>query len=248
MTAAPTKDSPLPATTAENAYPSWEPKSLGLASAYGLALLLVGSIILLCLFLTDALGPKPVPQAIQVTEATLTQLPKPTPPPPPKVVPPPKPLPAVIPKPPPVASKIAVATKPPPPIVHRVFIPHPVVNHTPPPPSPAPVSQAPQPPAPPTSGIPIYGQQMYQIIQANQNVPPALAASGVSGTAYIRITIAADGHVVSASVVKSSGVPLIDATALDHAEHASYPPFNNEMPDTVQAFTIPVEISPDPNQ
>lgn len=239
----------MPATIAEPNFPRWEPRGLSLPSAYALAILLVAAIAGLCLYLAYGLAPKPRPEVIQVTEATLTQLPKPTPPPPPKVVPPPKPIPAVIPKPPPVPSKIVVATKPPPPVVHRVIVPHPVINHTPPPPKPVPVSPAPQPPAPaPTSGIPIYGQQMYQIIQANQNVPPALAQLGVSGTAVVEIIVNPDGHVIAAKIYKSSGIPIIDQTALQHAEAASLPPFNSQMPDQPHAFLIPIEIQPNPDQ
>jgi TonB family protein len=161
------------------------------------------------------------------------------------VVPPPKPIPAVIPKPPPVQSKIVVATKPPP-RIHYTPVPHPVINHQPPPPTPVPVTPAPQPvaPAPPTSGVPIYGNTIHDIIQADQNVPPALAATGVSGTVVLSITIAPDGHVISDRVVTSSGVPLIDQTALANVLQQSFPPFNNEMPDAPYTFTIPYEISP----
>jgi len=216
---------------------------LGLPAATLASILLVVAIVTFCIWVSVGIPPTPKPQVIQVTQATLTQLPKPTPPPPPKVVPPPKPLPAIIPKPAPVQSKIVVATKPPPPI-HHVYkpIPRPIINHTPPPPTPAPVSQAPQPPAPPTSGIPIYGSQMHDIIQANQDVPPALAQLGVSGTAVIEITVAPDGHVISARVEKSSGITLIDQTALQHAMEAHLPPFNGEMPGAPQSFVIPVEI------
>jgi protein TonB len=237
------KDMDLMSTTADGEFPSWQPPELGLGKASIAAILLVGLIIAFCYWAAISMAPKPVPQAIQVTQATLTQLPKPTPPPPPKVIPPPKPVPAIIPKPAPVPSKIAVAVKPPPP-VHHVFkpVPHPVINHAPPPPTPAPVSQAPQPPAPPTSGIPIYGSQMHDIIQANQSVPPALAQLGVSGTAYILIVVAPDGHVISARVSKSSGIPLIDQTALQHAMEAHLPPFNGEMPSAPQQYLIPVEI------
>jgi protein TonB len=235
----------LEATTADGEFRSWQPPELGLGKAAIAAILLVALIIGFCYFAAISMAPKPVPAAIQVTQATLTQLPKPTPPPPPKVIPPPKPVPAVIPKPAPVQSKIVVAVKPPPPI-HHVYkpVPHPIINHTPPPPTPAPVSQAPQPPAPPTSGIPIYGSQMHDIIQSNQDVPPALAALGVSGTAVIRIVVAPDGHVISASIARSSGITLIDQTALDHALHASLPPFNAEMPGSSQTFLVPIEIIP----
>lgn len=235
----------MQASTADTVFHDWEPREFGLPWAILVAIVLVGAIMGLCYYISTAFGPKAPMQVIQVTQATLTQLPKPTPPPPPKVVPPPKPIPAVIPKPPPVASKIVVATKPPPPVIHHYKpIPHPVINHTPPPPTPAPVSQAPQPAAAPTSGVPVYGNQMYNIIQANQNVPPALAQLGISGTAVIEIEVSPSGDVVSARVYKSSGVPLIDQTALEHAKDAHLPPFNDEMPQQTRAFLIPIQISP----
>jgi protein TonB len=249
MASLPEGDQDLQATTAQAGARDWDPGGLGMPQALGLAVLMVAAIVGFLLWAWLQSIPPAVPQAIQVTQATLTQLPKPTPPPPPKVIPPPKPLPAIIPKPAPVQSKIVVATKPPPPIRHIYKpIPHPVINHTPPPPVPVPVTQAPQPPAPPTSGIPVYGQQMYSIIQANQNVPPALAQLGVSGTAIIEIIVAPDGHVISAKIYKSSGIDIIDQTALQHAEQASLPAFNDQMPDTPHAFLIPIEIQPNPNQ
>jgi protein TonB len=83
---------------------------------------------------------------------------------------------------------------------------------------------------------------MHDILQANQDVPPALKALGASGTAYVEITVAPDGHVVTARISKSSGNPLIDQTALDHALHANFGAFNAGMPDSAVPFTIPVEI------
>jgi protein TonB len=226
--------------------------------ATALAVLLVAVVSALCLFFLTILAPKPHQPVIQITQATLTQLPAPTPPPPPKVVPPPKPLPAVIPKPPPVQSKIVVATKPPPPVHHvEKPIPHPVINHQPPRPVPqkqvlapaaaAPVAAkpaAPAAPAPPTNGVPIYGSHMHAVLQANQDVPPALAQLGISGTAYVAITVGPDGHVIAAKIIHSSGNPLIDQTALDHALHASFGAFNAEMPQTAETFVVPVNIQP----
>ncbi len=77
-------------TTADGDFPSWQPPELGLGKASIAAILLVGLIIAFCYWAAISMAPKPVPQAIQVTQATLTQLPKPTPPPPPKVIPPPE--------------------------------------------------------------------------------------------------------------------------------------------------------------
>jgi TonB family protein len=177
-------------------------------------------------------------------QAQLVQLPAPTPPPPPKVIPPPKPLPAIIPKPLPVPSKIVVATKPPPP-VHHIYKPvtHPVVTHQPAPPVPI---THPMPPAaaPPSNGIPIYGSEMHNILEQNQNVPQALAQLGISGTAVVQITVAPDGHVISAKLVRSGGNSLIDQTALDHAMHATFPPFGADMPSSSLTFNVPVNITP----
>ena len=233
----------------EQHLPDWKAPELGLPRATLLAALIIVSLIIgLCVWLARP-APLPSSQPIEVTQATLTTLPQPTPPPPPKVVPPPKPIPAVIPKPLPVPSKIAVATKPPPP-VHHIFkpAPKPTINHAPPP-TPTPQPSAPAAPsAPPTSGIGPYGNQMYQIIQANQDVPAALAQLGVSGTAVIEIVVAPNGHILSAKVYKSSGVPLIDQTALQHAQSASLPPFNDDMPQAPHTFLIPIEIQPNPDQ
>ncbi len=77
---------------------------------------------------------------------------------------------------------------------------------------------------------------------ADQSVPPALAQLGVSGTCLIRITVAPDGSVISASIARSSGIPLIDQTALQHAMQAHLSAFNSQMPNTPQEFLIPVEI------
>jgi protein TonB len=74
-------------------------------------------------------------------------------------------------------------------------------------------------------------------------VPPALAQLGVSGTVILSVTVAADGHVIAVHVVTSSGIPLIDQTAIDHVKQATFPPFNNQMPTTPQTYTLPVQIS-----
>ncbi len=235
----------MPAPT--GTFETWDPDELGMSWAAAISLLLVLAIAAFCYWASVMLAPKPKLAAIQVTQAQLVTLPKPTPPPPPpKVIPPPKPLPALIPKPIPVPSKIVVATKPPPPI-HHVYkpVPRPIVHAPAPPvpvktPPPAPAA----PPAPPTSGIPIYGHDMYEILQANQNVPQILNSLGVSGTAYIAVTVAQDGHVISARVQRSSGNALIDKVALQHAQEAHFPAFSADMPSGSVSFTVPVNIQP----
>jgi len=220
--------------------------------ATAMALLLFAVIAGVIYYATVGLAPPPKPEVIQITQAQVVAIPtpKPPPPPPPKVVPPPKPLPVVIPKPPPIPSKIVVATKPPPPVHHVVHhipkpVPH-VVQQTPPPVTPPPAT-----PAPPQvavqsdTGAAAYGAQMHDVIQANQSVPPALAQLGLSGLAVIEVEVSPDGTVVSARVIKSSGIPLIDETALDHARSAHWPAFNADMIAKTRPFIIPIAINPD---
>jgi periplasmic protein TonB len=234
------------APTAPETFPRWTPKEMGFPKAAGLSVILVLVISAFFYWASTALAPKPQPEVIQVTQAQLVQLPKPTPPPPPKVIPPPKPLPAIIPKPIPVPSKIVVATKPPPPIRH-IYKPvaHPVVTHQPPPPVPVTHPAPPQPaPAVQTSGIQAYMQAMHAVIEQNQNVPPALAQLGISGTAIVAVTLAPNGRVISVRLLKSGGNALIDQTALAHASGADYTAFTGNMPSTPITIDVPVTIEP----
>jgi periplasmic protein TonB len=265
--------------SAGNEFPSWEPRELGLPRAFLGAILLLGMITAVCVWISTSVAPKPpAPPAIQTMRVSLAQLPQPAPParpvakpvPPPPPVPPPQPAPLVIPKPPPVPSHIPVPTRevpppPPPPPARHVTkpAPHPLTRRprvtrparrvpTPTPPAvqqaaPAAPHAAPAAPVVPTSGIPIYGERVYQIIQANQNVPEVLAEMGLSGTAEIEIDVAPNGKILSARVVKSSGVPIIDSTALEHARDAQLPPFNHDMPNRPHAFLVPIEIQPAAN-
>jgi periplasmic protein TonB len=256
-------------TSAEDEFPSWEPRELGLPRALVIAIFLVAAITAACVWISTSLGPKSAPASIQAMRVTLAQLPQPAPPAPvvppqpippppplpPQPVPPPKPMPAVIPK-PPVPSPVPVATRelpPPPPPVPHVYkpVPHPLYRRPPVQPpaahpafAPAVPRAAPTAPVVPTRGIPIYGERVYEVIQANQNVPEVLSEMGLSGTAVIEIMVAPSGTILSARVYKSSGVPIIDATALAHARDAKLPPFNNEMPDQPHAFLVPIKIQP----
>jgi protein TonB len=220
-----------------------------MTKAAGIAILLFALIAGFIIYAIEGLAPPPKTQVIQITQAQVVTIPapKPPPPPPPKIIPPPKPLPVVIPKPPPIPSKIVVATKPPPPIHHIIrHIPKPVPHveqHPPPPVTPPPATPTPpQAPVQSDTGAAEYGAHMHDLIQANQDVPQALAQLGVSGTALIQVEVAPSGQLISARVLRSSGVPLIDETALDHVRSATWPSFNADMTNTPHIFTIPVEI------
>jgi protein TonB len=137
-----------------------------------------------------------------------------------------------------------VATKTPPTRHAYKRIPRPAVIRAPQLQLPAQKPAPPQPAAQPISGLPIYGAQMHTVLQANQDVPPSLAQLGISGTAYVQIIVAPDGHPVSAKIYRSSGNALIDQTALQHAMQANYGAFNAQMPIIAQTFIIPVDIQP----
>jgi protein TonB len=235
--------------SAPDHFESWNPKELGMTKATAASVALVMLIAAFCYWATVILAPKPQPQPIQVTMARLVQLtplPKPAAPKPAKIIPPPRPVPAVFPKPILAPGKIAVAKPPPSPRHAHKPAPQPAVQHAPA----QPVSAIHQPPPvpPPFSAIRAYDRQIYAVLQANQNVPPALAALGASGSVLLRIIVAPDGHVVSATAIKSSGVSLIDQTALSHALAAHFGPFTPGMPSTPCTFTVPVEIqTPDDN-
>jgi protein TonB len=218
--------------------------------ATGLALVIFLLIAGVVLYAAEGLVPPHKPDVIQVTQAQLVTIPAPKPPPPPpppKVVPPPKPLPVVIPKPPPIPSKIVVATKPPPPVHHVLkHIPKPVPHVAQP--TPPPVTQPPPTPMPPAvavasdDGAAAYGAQMHNVIQANQDMPDALAQLDIKATAIVEVEVAPSGRVVSARIIKSSGVELVDDTALDHARNAPWPPFTANMSSKIHTFRIPIEI------
>ncbi len=71
-----------------------------------------------------------------------------------------------------------------------------------------------------------------------------MAQLGVSGTAIVQITVAPDGHVISAKVVRTGGNALIDQTAYAHAMAAKFPPFSADMPSSSLTFDVPVDIEP----
>jgi protein TonB len=56
---------------------------------------------------------------------------------------------------------------------------------------------------------------------AVRRYPPEAAARDQQGIADVRVTIAADGQVVRASLVKSSGYPVLDTEALAWIRRAS---------------------------
>ena len=255
--------------SAGDEFPSWEPRELGFSRALLLAILLVAAITACCVWIVHVFrtqgraagDPGDAGDAGAVAETGASRLR--TPPPARAAIPkpPPKPAPAVIPKPPPVPSPIAVATMlpppPPPPPVRHVYkpAPHPVIGAWPRPGPPALAAgraaphrarrrhDLPRPQRQPAA----FRSMASRFIRSSRPTRTCRRCCrrwGLSGTAVIEIVVAPNGKVLSARVAKSSGVPIIDATALDHARDAQLPPFNSQMPDQPHAFLVPIEIRP----
>ena len=232
-------------------YPEWRAPELGLIRAT------VGAVIVTLLLgaaIIELAPGRPKPPPITVTRAQIVTLPPP-PPPPPEVVQPPTPLeaPPIAPPPPAPAPARVQVQKPPPKPVHRV-IRHPprhVVPRpdTPPPPPETPTAppvERPPPPAPAqvTSGVGPYASGLHDEVENNVDIPPAIQQLGVSGTAVIRFTILPNGRLSGASVVRSSGNPLIDQAALAAVRRTSYRAFTSNMPSSPLSFSVPIEIAP----
>jgi TonB family protein len=81
-----------------------------------------------------------------------------------------------------------------------------------------------QPPPPPSAPVRVGGNLRTPVrIQDAEPVMPALAQqAGVRGLVVLEITIAADGHVSDAKVLRS--IPLLDAAAIEAAKKWRYEP------------------------
>ena len=68
----------MQASSADPVFREWEPRELAAGWAILLAVVLAGAIMAFCYFVSTALGPKPQMQVIQVTQVSLTELPRST--------------------------------------------------------------------------------------------------------------------------------------------------------------------------
>lgn len=160
-------------------------------------LIVIAMHLLLGYALVSGLG-KRVVDVVKVAETKVIDAPPPPPPPPPKdLPPPPKNLP-----PPPVYVPPPPVDVPPPPPQQQI-----TTTTVMPPPAPDVRVQAPPTPAPPA---PPAVQAKAAVVHANDpacrpEYPAAAARANVTGVTRIKFTIDAEGKVVSAEIVGSSG-------------------------------------------
>lgn len=140
--------------------------------------------------------------------------------------------------------------------VERPIIPIPTIAATPPapvtkpvdptPPQPETVAPktAPAPPAPQaSSNAPdTWEGRVLARLQKYQRYPGKAKSARQQGVAYIRFRMNRDGHVLSSSLVRSSGFPALDQAALDALKRADpLPKIPPERPDEIE-LVVPVEF------
>lgn len=176
------------------------------------------------------------PQTVKI-QVISPPKPKPVPPKPipPKPIPPkpmpPKPKPIVPPKPIPKPVVRHTVTPKPRPVEHQVHTP------PPPPPQPAPIPEAVQ-----ANALELYAGAVHETVQAGLQVPETVKMMGLSGATEVALQIAPDGMLLNASVVKSSGISLIDRAALSAVRMAKYPAFTADMPNHEITVDITVKL------
>ncbi|MDE1150397.1 MAG: energy transducer TonB [Azospirillaceae bacterium] len=193
-------------------------------------------------------APPPPPAALQLD---LPPPPAPAPPEPPKPEPPkpepPKPVPPKPTPPKPVVVRPVTPPLPAPPV------PSPVAAPTPQPPAPssAPVqSEAPAvqnppaPPAPALKGPDTFEGRLLAQLYKYKRYPAAARTRHQTGTAMLRFTMDRSGHVLSASLERSSGASALDEETLALVRRAEpLPAMPDEMPGATLELVVPVEFS-----
>lgn len=188
----------------------------------------------------------------------------PEPPPPPQAMqpplPPPPPIPDEPPAPPPPLPpppKAVVLPKPPPPLP-KPPKPRPVVEQPPPQPAPPVVQPPPRPaPSPPPVAAPAgpppaaiaaaranWSSQLSAALQRSKRYPRAAQEQRQQGTAALSFVVDRNGRVLSASIARSSGFPLLDEEVLALVQRAQpLPPAPAEVAGNQFPMTVPISFT-----
>lgn len=189
-------------------------------------------------------APAPVPAPIQVALlapplAPVVAVPRPTQPAPPREAAPPRPTPvrpspALLTRSAPAAAPTAITAPP----AAAPASPEPAA---PPPVAIAPAPVAPPPPAPDPTLLARYGETLSGLLARQQQYPRMAAARGWEGDVVLKLVIARKGNLVHATVVQSSGFPVLDEHALALvAEVQPFPAVPSAVPGGDLEVTVPV--------
>jgi protein TonB len=218
----------------------WSASAVAVLAVYALAAILLSTWRVLPLRVDE------LPPAVMLDLAPVPKAPAPAPPAPPVVQPrqeitqPPLPVP--------------IPPRP------RVEPPKPRVQHRPlPPPEPAmpapPVSTAPAPPVPSPAPAPAQAPQISPQMKASfqaallahlerfKRYPRAALMRRDQGTAALRFVIDRAGHVLAASLERSSGHESLDDEVVAMIKRADpLPPIPPELPDSRLEFVVPIQF------
>jgi len=90
-----------------------------------------------------------------------------------------------------------------------------------------------------------YRASLYAAVKNRLRYPATAERQGISGTAQIRFTLDRSGQVISASLVRSSGNPLLDQAALATARPgSSLPAAPASIPQQQFTVTAPLRFDP----
>ena len=110
---------------------------------------------------------------------------------------------------------------------------------------PAPAAPSPNPqalPADTSSGLGPYRAALHRQIERNMLDDRAIQRLGISGTAVIEASIAADGRVLTARLARSSGNRAIDQAALAAVQRGGFAAFGAHMPTAPITISVPIGV------
>jgi protein TonB len=90
--------------------------------------------------------------------------------------------------------------------------------------------------------VQLYAASLNSRVQAGLVVPATVSDMGLSGSTTVAVTIAPNGHVVSVTIARSSGIPPIDQAALAAVRATTEQAFTTDMPDHPITFTLIVHL------
>jgi len=89
-----------------------------------------------------------------------------------------------------------------------------------------------------------YSQAVRQSVAARRIYPLSAKRKGLRGTAVVGFSISSDGHLLSSSILRSSGAKSLDRAALSAVKKASpFRPFPQEIKKQVWDFEVPLAFN-----
>ena len=83
------------------------------------------------------------------------------------------------------------------------------------------------------------------IVLGNLVVPQLLIDAGLEGDCVLEFTLSPDGSLLSARVIRPSGITSVNNAALDALRQSALPAFLPGMPAGPHSFTLPVHVAGD---